>query len=274
MKKNESDPVKEKSTATQDAPKPDQDLDLDEDLADALGEKTNINLTDPNLDLDQALLQADPSFKEEMDKIKATDFTGVVISSENQSEEVGEQEKLPPIVKIYWQNLSADKKIRYKAALIVLGTLLPISLLIYNGYLLPQFQFPYIMSMNELTEVVYSYGDDDIEVPLFDDFRGKAFTYALPKTTINLKADADKPSFGEFEFFINLREKELVDKIKARESEIIDIVQRTLEQITWGELQTPMGKERVKKVVRQRLNEHFDGNYVLGVYYRSIILQK
>ncbi len=275
MKKDEKSPQSETSDLKVDLqhPKPDHDLDIDEDLAEALNQ-AGATSTVADVNVDQALSELDPHFKEELSKIQANDFEGVVISVENQSEEVSEQDNAPNMFKVYWSNTNSEKKLRYKIALAVMAMAIPLSLLIYNGYLLPKFEFPYTLSMNELTDTIYSYDENDIEVPLFDDFRGKAFTYPLPKTTINLKGEPGSPSFGEFEFFLNLREKDLMKTVKERESELIDVIQRTLELVTWSELQTPVGKEKVKKVVRHRLNEYFDGNYVLGVYYRSIILQK
>jgi flagellar basal body-associated protein FliL len=252
----------------------DKDEEDDEDLADALNEEGAEGGEATAEDLDKLLIEEDPLFQDELSKINADDFADLVISSDSVSEDIDEEGKGPGFWKSYYNNLPKEKKLRFYISIGIVVAVTPIIALLLMGKILPTFEIPYVVSMNELTEEVYSYPTDGVEVPLFDDFRSQAVTFGLPKTMINLKRENDEPAYGEFEFFLNLREKELTEVIKAKQSEIMDLIQRTLEQITWRELQTPVGKEKVKKVIRHRVNDYLQGNIVLGVYYRSILLQK
>ena len=114
-----------------------------------------------------------------------------------------------------------------------------------------------------------------------DFFLGTDFTYEdikkEQKVEINdyaFQAKGSENVEGIFEFFINIRDKELAPMVEKRQKEINDLIQRTLERVTWRELQTPVGKERAKKVLRHRINDYFEGNIVIGIYYRTILLNK
>ena len=256
------------------AANPDEALDLDEDLAKALSQSEGPEGANQEVDVDAVIAEKDPSFGEEMAGIDNSSFKGVVIDSERVSEEVDENQKAPSIFKTWLTNLPKELKTRYAIAAAIVFTLIPLAILIYNGKILPSFELPYHVSMLELTDEYYSYNTEDPYVPLFDEYRTKSFTMSLPRTVINLLSQSDQPVYGEFEFFLNLREKDLQKKIKENESEILDLLQRVLERVSWEDLQSPVGKERVKKMVRYRLNEYLQGNMVIGVYYRTILVRK
>lgn len=243
----------------------------DDDLAEALGDEGAV---EAEINIDEAIADADPDFKKELEGIDPTDFDGVKINKENASDEVSENVKVPSMFKAFIQNLPKERKRNIVVAGIVVVTMVPLGILVMMGKILPTFELPYLVSLHDLTSKVTTYPLDGVRVPLFDDYRTNSFTVPLPKTTINLKTNGSNPSFGEFEFFLNLRDKDLASAVEVKQSEIIDLIQRALEEVTLGELETPIGKERVKKVLRHRINEYMQGNVVLGVYYRSVILTK
>ena len=251
--------------------------DLDDDLAEAMGEDASADSAegeDADVDIDQIIAEVDPEFEKELSDINAADFDKADIKTDASVAEDLDQEKVPSAFRSFLKNLPKEVKTRYMVAVTILLIMIPIAGVIFSGYLLPTFKLPYVVSMLELTDKIYTYPTDTIYVPLFDDFRSNAVTYPLPKTTITLKRTGEGTSYGNFEFFLSLRDKDLVPQIELKQSEIIDLIQRTLEEVTWRELQTPTGKERVKKVIRHRVNEHLQGNLILGVYYRSVVLQK
>lgn len=272
-KKETEEEVKDQTTESAEEVD-DSSVETDEDLAEALGaiEENQIEVSGENLD--KMIHSEDPNFQNELSKINKDDFSGLKISQDQVAEDVTEDEKGPPLWKSFYDNLPKEQKVKIYAALAVVVVGAPLIFFLLKGMLLPEFEIPYVVSMKELSKKVHSYPTDGVQVPLFDDYRSQAFTMAMPKTMINLKREGGEPSYGQFEFFFNLREKELASVIQSRETEIIDLLQRTLEQITWRELQTPMGKEKVKKVVRHRINDFLQGNIILGVYYKSVLLQK
>ena len=246
----------------------------DDDLGGVLGDEDGADFNDEAMDdIDSLINEIDPGFKDELNQIGEAGFGDHKIS-ESQSELIDDQQKIPPAWKSFLKNLPREQKITMGIAAGVILVFFPIIFFLLSGHLIPNFEFPYKVRMDEMTSKIYSYPTDEAMVPLFDDFRSNAFTITLPGTTINLKPDGDQPAYGKFEFFLNLREKDLAKVIKKNEREIMDLLQRTLEQVTWRELQSPVGKEKVKRVLRSRINSHLEANHVLGVYYRSILLSK
>lgn len=146
--------------------------------------------------------------------------------------------------------------------------------LIGTGALIPSFNNPYDTSLLPKATKVIEYDTSQSTVPLFDSYRSTTFTMTFPKTIFNLKSMSDKPQFGELEFFIDLRDKKYEVMVKSKQSEIMDTIQRVMEQVTWQEIESPMGKDKVKKIIRNRLNQFFERDIVLSVFYRSILLSK
>lgn len=251
------------------AKKSEDDLDLDDDLAEAMDGQGG---ADAATNIDQLIAIEDPTFSEQLKDISADDFKGVVISTENSSDEINENEKTPTAFRSYVTNLPKEYKFKFYISLGILALMTPIAIMIYMGMLLPKFDFPFIVSMDEISKDVHTYEADSPEVPLFDDFRSKAFTYEIAKATINLKSRDGDPAFGDFEFFLNLRDEELSPLIDEKLGAIREIIQSTIGETTTEDLQTPLGKEKVKKVLRHRINEMLQQNAVLGVFYRSVLL--
>ncbi|MCB0377547.1 MAG: flagellar basal body-associated FliL family protein [Bdellovibrionales bacterium] len=274
---NDSEAVEDEASSGEGVtPRPRLAEDLDEIL-----DNIKVEEGEGALDMNEAELamvdgyirEADPEFAEELDSISADDFKELDITEE-QAKAAVSAEEIPSRWRAFFNNLSDQQRFSLilGGSVALLGVLLVALLL--GGYLVPKFEVPYLLSMEQVSKVVFPYALDDEEVPLFDEYRSRAYSYPLRATNINLKQEGDRPSYGQFQFFLNLRDKELEPVIKKRESELIDLIQRTLEQITWSDLQTPIGKEKVKKIVRMRVNDHLKGNYVLGVYYKSVLLSR
>ena len=247
----------------------DEDLGIDDDLADALSEGA-----DQSVEVESLIESMDPGFSDELNEISSGDFAGVMINKEIVSDEVDESAKAPSAYKAFVANIPTDLKNRYILVAGILVVMLPLAALIYMGKLLPRFEIPYKVSMDEISKEVIVYDTTDPEIPLFDQYRNRGFTVSLPRTMINLKVDGDRPAYAQFEFKFSLRDEEYIEIIKKRESEISDLMQGVLAEITLRELQTPMGKEKVKKVIRHRVNTFLKGNFVLGVYYHTILVDK
>lgn len=253
---------------------PQDELDLDEDLADAIAD-IDEGLREASAgDIDAALAEADPDFAAELDSIAQSDFSGVVIDTDQASTEIDENAKVPSFLRARFDNLPKELKSRYMAALLIPLVTFPFAIAIYMGKILPSFSLPYHFSMKEVSEKIYTYSTDEPKVPLFDQFRSDAYTHSMSKILVNLRTESGDAAYAEFEFFLSLREEKISKLVEDKNSEIQDILRTILARLTWEELQTPLGKEKVKKTVRHQLNSFLQGNYVLGVYYRSVILKR
>ena len=276
VKDDKSDSVTEKSSdPSAEAGKPttdkeDVDLDLEEDVEAALGEDDAPSGADP-----EALLnQVAPEAIGEIGAISSQDFEGVIIGAESVSDPVDENSKVPSFIRALIQNLPFEVKKKYLIALVVIVLGGIAAVLVLLDKVLPRFELPYKISMHQLSKVVYPYTRESYFVPLFDEFKIKSFSYKFPKTSVTLTGPNGKTAFGHFEFILNLRDEEASVLMERHQSELVDKLQRALEMMDTRELQSPIGKEKLKKLILFKINEFMQGNFVIGVYFRSILIDE
>ena len=77
---------------------------------------------------------------------------------------------------------------------------------------------------------------------------------------------------GLFEFYVDLNSQEAAIEVKARELELKDLLQRTIEDETHYDLQGERGKERVKDLIREELNKVLTRGWVEDVYISNMVL--
>ena len=203
----------------------------DDDIA-ADGDESALKNMGSVDEIDDLLDEVDPEFKKSLEDIKGEDFANHNIDS-SQTEQNSDSKEVRSLRIQFIHNLPLEHKIIYGGFIAIALFFVPLIILVANRTLIPTFELPYILSFKELTERIYSYDPEGTKVPLFDDFRSKSHTMALPQTVINLRSEAGQPAFGRFEFFLNVRDKELASIIETKQSEIIDLIQRTLEQVSW-----------------------------------------
>lgn len=274
--KSESEAGEEQAPATEEsggATPNSEEVEFDEDMASAL-EGAEEAAGEGEVDVDAAIAEADPHFQKDLESLSGEDFSGVKIDDATASDEVDENQKVPSAFQSFINNLPQEIKTRYLMAGGLVLVALPLAFLAYSGNLLPSFKLPYVISMEEYTNKIYSYEVDGIQVPLFDDFQTSSHTIQLPRTVINLRSQDGSTSYGEFQLSLVLRDKALSAAIQAKQSEILDLIQRVLEQVSLQDLKSPVGKEKVKKVIRHRINSYLQGNVVLGVYYESVLVSQ
>ncbi len=95
----------------------------------------------------------------------------------------------------------------------------------------------------------------------------------LNRVVVNLRRDANSGPLpmGAFEFFLGLDSQDTAIEVKDREKEILDRVQRQVEQMTYSEVMSPTGKTKMKVKVRDSINEILNQGRVTGVYINTMI---
>ena len=109
---------------------------------------------------------------------------------------------------------------------------------------------------------------------LFQAFPKVEYYVLLHKVIVNLKASessGDNP-MGAFEIFVGADSQDTAIEVKDREPEIRDLVQRALETFTYDEAASLVGKERMKEVIRDRINAILNQGRVFNIYFNTFIL--
>ena len=102
-----------------------EDEEDDEDLAEALGEKSDGDLSAE--DIDKVINEEDPLFQDELSKINEDDFKNLIIDDKQASGEVDDSDKKgPSLWKSFLKNLPKEKKLNLYVAGGVVALFLPI----------------------------------------------------------------------------------------------------------------------------------------------------
>ena len=84
---------------------------------------------------------------------------------------------------------------------------------------------------------------------------------------------SDENPMGYFEFYLEMNSQEAAVEIGDRMSEVIDSVQRTAESITYDEIITTAGKNKLKLVIRKNVNKVLSEGRVRKVFYKSVVIK-
>jgi len=130
-------------------------------------------------------------------------------------------------------------------------------------------------SLEEWGEHTYSYDPDTEMDSFYDSPRSIQNIMALPKMVVNIQAS---PSSGPnpmaaLEFFLEGLSPEAIIEVKDRETEVRDLFQRTLEEMSYGELSTSEGKQQLTERLRVVLNQNLTKGKIRRIFIKEIVLK-
>lgn len=133
----------------------------------------------------------------------------------------------------------------------------------------------FFRSFAEVADARFEYDEDE---PL-EDFTDPLFhpehMMLLDKFVINLKhpRDGSINPMGLFEFYLEASNQDSAVEIKDRQGEIRDVISRNIEQMTYSDLITVDGKEKMKILLRKAVNTSLTRGQVRHIYIKSIVLK-
>ena len=177
---------------------------------------------------------------------------------------------------------------------ILLGTLFLLAVFflrffgtIVNGRFLPSTGEQILKSFNDVADRLVKI-DPKGPIEAFDSpLRHPEYIVLLKRIVVNLQkpAGSGRNPMGMFEFYVEANNQEAAVELKAREVEMTDAMQRTVEGMSYPELRevpcasggtevrSAGGKQRMKKLIRQALNTILTRGRVKNVYLKSITLK-
>lgn len=99
--------------------------------------------------------------------------------------------------------------------------------------------------------------------------------FLMKKMMANIKRSDNSGlnPMGAFEFFVEGTASDVMIEIKDREAEMEDLFLRTIEEMTYDQLDTGEGKQMLCDQLKQALNQVLTKGHVRSVYYKSIIIK-
>lgn len=169
-------------------------------------------------------------------------------------------------------------KTRISLSLILLVALSVSSFMFYklafnNGWL-PQVFKAEITSFSEANKHIMDYNKDNL-LYLHEAFPEAEYAFKLKNIVVNLKSaqQASSPAFASIVFYLSLDSTDTAVEIKDREIEILDATQRSVEEYSYGQLNTIEGQKSMLKSVKKTINEVLNQGFVKDVYIKHKILK-
>lgn len=130
-------------------------------------------------------------------------------------------------------------------------------------------------SLEEWAVQVYKYDPESEMDSFYDSPRTIQNIMSLPKMIVNVQPS---PSSGPnpmaaMEFFLEGLSPEVIIEVKDRETEMRDLFQRTIEEMSYGELDTAEGKQQLTERLRVALNVHLTKGKIRRVFIKELVLK-
>jgi flagellar basal body-associated protein FliL len=140
---------------------------------------------------------------------------------------------------------------------------------------LPGINLEGVTSFEQVADNVFPFGPDTSMEQFDSPIRHSDYTVLLGKVVANLRptpATSGQP-MGAFRFHFEASTRETAMELVDREKELLDLMQRAIEEMTWDELSSTDGKEHLKLILRKKINEALNRGRVKKVLFETIILK-
>ncbi len=144
----------------------------------------------------------------------------------------------------------------------------------FTGHWLPRYQINLPHTLADGGSIMGEVKSKADVQDLFQAFPEVEYYVLLPKVIVNLQPSetSGENPMGAFEVFVGADSQDTAVEVKDREQEIRDLVQRALESFTYDEANSLVGKERIKEVLRDRINAILNQGFIYNIYFNNIIL--
>ncbi|MBC7371373.1 MAG: flagellar basal body-associated FliL family protein [Bdellovibrionaceae bacterium] len=130
-------------------------------------------------------------------------------------------------------------------------------------------------SLEEWAEQSYKYDPDTEMDSFYDSPRTIQNIMALPKMVVNLRPSGGSgPNpMAAMEFYLEGMSPEAIVEVKDREPEVRDLFQRTIEEMSFDEIDMPEGKQLLTERLRQALNAVLTSGKVRRVFIKESVIK-
>lgn len=166
-------------------------------------------------------------------------------------------------------------KLAYLGFLSLMALLVLVVTLMIRGRLLPGFEIKFVPTVAADADHAWTIGENEEWDDFYSPLRHPEHVVLLDKVVVNLRRSesSDENPMGYFEFYLELSSHDAAVEVSDRKAEVSDAVQRTAEAISYDEIITAAGKNKLKLVIRKNVNNILTQGRVRKVFYKSVILK-
>ncbi len=143
-----------------------------------------------------------------------------------------------------------------------------------TGSFLPSLERDFLNSFASRADQSFDIGKDEPWEDLNDPLLHPEHIVLVERLIANLHAAGDGSNpMALIDLYVEAGSQDAAIEIKDRDAEVRDMVLRTLEQMSYEELATDAGKNKLKVFIRKNLNDMISRGRVRRVFYKSIVLK-
>ena len=144
----------------------------------------------------------------------------------------------------------------------------------FKGVWLPQINEPILRSFEPYADKVETYDPKDQGESFYAAFPQERYEFLFAKMKTNLRRTADNPNpMGAFEVIVLLDSKDTAIEVRDRQIEFFDQMQRVFEEESFGDLESELGKSRLKSRIKRDLNQKLTQGWVKDINFKNFILK-
>lgn len=172
---------------------------------------------------------------------------------------------------------SLSRGLKLLAIILIFGCLLT-GAFVYRSLtqgVLPEESEFIIASLEEWSGQSYKYDPETEMDSFYDSPRTIQNIMSLPKMVVNLQTSSNSgPNpMAALEFFIEGLSPEAIVEVKDREAEIRDLFQRTIEEVSFDELDSSSGKQLLTEHLRDNLNAILTMGKIRRVFIKEAVIK-
>jgi flagellar basal body-associated protein FliL len=147
--------------------------------------------------------------------------------------------------------------------------------MLMEGDFLPSFEMHLLPTVAAQADQSWTYDEKEPTDDFFSSIRHPEHVVLLERLVVNVKPSENSgPNpMGFFEFYIEGSSEEAAIEINDRKAEVKDTMQRTIEGITYDDLVTPAGKNKLKLVLRKNINTVLTTGRVRKLFFKSVVIK-
>lgn len=171
---------------------------------------------------------------------------------------------------------NADLRQKFSVLLLLVMAITSSWILIHNfkGIWLPQFNEPILRDFKSSADSVTKFDPAQEGESFYAAFPQERHEYLFGKMKVNLKRTPEHPlPMGAFELIVLLDSKDTAIEVRDREIEFNDQLQRVFEDETFSDLESELGKTRLKSRLKRELNQKLTQGWVKDVNFKTFILK-
>lgn len=144
----------------------------------------------------------------------------------------------------------------------------------FRGIWLPSLNQPLLRSFEPYADRVVTYDEKDGGESFYTAFPQELYEYLFPKMKVNLRRTSENPDpMGAFEIVAELDSKDTAIEVSDRVVEFSDLLQRVLEQESFNDMESELGKSRLKNRLKRVLDQQLTQGWVKDIHFKTFILK-